>query len=413
MTGPLDGVRVIDLTRMVAGPVSAWYLAALGAEVIRVEQPGGDLTWASPPFVGPDGGHDGPRRPEDLALAPLRRGRGKRNVVLKLRTARGQEILHELVATADVLMENFRVGVLGQLGLDDATLAEQYPRLVVCSITGWGRDGPYRDRPAMDMVVQAVAGLMGKSGFPDGPPMKSGVMIGDHVPALFATIGTLAALHRRDATGRGGRVDVSMLDSLLALMWDEPIDHFRTIGQPERTGNRDSRGSPVGAYATKDGWVAVVCTSDTQWARIATLIGRQDLGGLLHRERKAIGTEIDDAMSTWAGGCTTAEAAAGLETTDAPSGPVQRAWAASEDAHVAATGSLVELRHPDAQTGSGYLGPTLPVRIDGEIVTGAPAEPLGRSTDAVLAEILGYSAADIAELRADGIVGGDPAAPPV
>lgn len=411
MTGPLEGVRVVDVTRMVAGPVAAWYLAALGAEVIRVEQPGGDLTWASPPFVGPDGVHDGPRRPEDIALAPLRRGRGKRNVVLKLRTPRGQEILRELVAASDVLIENFRVGVLAELGLDDATLAEQYPRLVVCSITGWGRDGPYRDRPAMDMVVQAVAGLMGKSGFPDGPPVKSGVMIGDHVPALFATIGTLAALHRRDATGRGGRVDVSMLDALLALMWDEPIDHFRTIGLPERTGNRDSRGSPVGAYATNDGWVAVVCTNDTQWRRIATLIGRPDLAPLAHGQRKARGGEIDDAMSAWAAGCTTTEAAAGLEGTDVPSGPVQRAWAASEDPHVAATGSLVELRHADATTGSGYLGPTLPIRIDGVSATGSPAEPLGASTDAVLAEILGYNADAIAALRAEGIVGADPVSP--
>lgn len=411
MSGPLDGIRVVDLTRMVTGPLAGWYLAALGAEVVRVEQPGGDLTWSSPPFVGPDGVNPGARRPEDLSLATLRRGRGKRSVVVDLHDHRGRELLGRLLGTADVLLENFRVGVLDRLGFDEATLRDRYPRLVVCSITGWGRDGPYRDLPAMDMVVQAVAGFMGKSGFPDGPPVKSGVMIGDHVPSLYAVIGVLAALRRRDATGLGGRVDVAMLDALLALMWDEPIDHFRAAGLPERTGNRDLRATPCGAYATRDGWVALVCTSDEQWQRIAALVGRPDLAHLRHVVRKQHAAEVEQAMADWAAGCTTDEAVAGLAAADAPSGPVRPAWWAAEDPHVAARGTLVPLRHPDAAEPSGYVGPTMPVRIDGEVVGGPPAEPLGRSTRPVLRDLLGLSDAELDALESDGVIAAGPPPP--
>src|SRR5262245_15087408 len=165
---PLEGIRVIDASRIVSGPVCAWLLASLGAEVIRVEAPGGDPTWQSPPWIGPTGVHRGARGERDLGLSPLRRGRGKRSVVLDLKTAGGLDVFGRLLAQSDLLVENFVPGALERLALDDAALERINPRLVHCSITGYGHDGPYANRSSLDLVVQAVSGLLAKTGFPEG-----------------------------------------------------------------------------------------------------------------------------------------------------------------------------------------------------------------------------------------------------
>ncbi|MBW1885168.1 MAG: CoA transferase, partial [Deltaproteobacteria bacterium] len=274
---PLEGIRVLDVTRIVSGPTCCFHLAALGAEVIRVEAPGGDVTWNVPPFVGPEGAHRGERGPRDIALSPLRRGRGKRSVEIDLKCEAGQTLLKRLAARSDVLVENFRPGVMEALGLDYASLEAINPRLVYCSITGYGHDGPYRDRPSVDLVVQAVSGLMAKTGFADGPPTKVGATIGDQVPGIYAALGIVSALRQRDLEGRGQWLDVAMLDSLIALLWDEPIDDFEEQGVPERVGNGDRRGSPIGTYPTSDGWVAVVCVGEKAWERVAALMGREDM----------------------------------------------------------------------------------------------------------------------------------------
>ena len=205
---PLDGVRVLDLSRVVSGPTCCFWLGALGAEVIRVEAPGGDVTWIAPPFVGPDGVHRGVRGPRDVGVSALRKGRGKRSVVLDLKTGGGRAALVRLVEQADVLVENYTPGVMEALDLAYADLAPSNPGLVYCSITGFGPDGPYRDRPSMDLVVQAMSGLMAKTGFPEGPPTKVGATIGDQLPGAFAALGIVAALRRarpRSAAPRPGR----------------------------------------------------------------------------------------------------------------------------------------------------------------------------------------------------------------
>jgi crotonobetainyl-CoA:carnitine CoA-transferase CaiB-like acyl-CoA transferase len=165
----------------------------------------------------------GARGERDLGLSPLRRGRGKRSVVLDLKTGAGLDVFGRLLGVSDVLVENFVPGTLAGLGLDDAALAQRYPRLVHCSITGYGHDGPYADRSSLDLVVQAVSGLMAKTGFPEGPPTKVGATVGDQVPAIYAALGVVAALRQRDRDGRGQKVDVAMLDALVALLWDEPL----------------------------------------------------------------------------------------------------------------------------------------------------------------------------------------------
>jgi crotonobetainyl-CoA:carnitine CoA-transferase CaiB-like acyl-CoA transferase len=404
---PLDGIRVLDVSRVVSGPVCCYFLAALGAEVVRVEAPGGDLTWRVPPFVSPKGVHRGERGPRDLGLSPLRKGRGKRSVVLDLETSGGRDVFRQLAARSDVLVENAVPGVMARRGLDYDDLAPLNPRLVYASITGYGHDGPYRDRPSMDLVVQAMSGLMAKTGFPDGPPTKVGTTVGDQVPSLFAALGILAALRQRDIDGRGQRIDVAMLDALVTLLWDEPLDEFASQGVPERIGNGDPRGAPVGTYATRDGWVAVVLTSNEQWQALAKRMGTTGLAQQYpgFAERAAHREAINDAFAHWCAPQSTDACVDALLGVGVPAGPVKSPYDAPTDPQLLHRGALEALRHPDSDAPSPYLGPVLPLRFSrGELGT-APAEPLGASTDAVLRDLLGIDADALARLREAGALG--------
>ena len=404
---PLDGIRVIDASRIVSGPVCAWLLASLGAEVIRVEAPGGDQTWLAPPWIGPDGVHRGARDERDLGLSPLRRGRGKRSVVLDLKTPAGQGVFRRLLAASDVLVENFVPGALARIDLDDAALEQLAPRLVHCSITGYGHDGPYAGRSSLDLVVQAVSGLMAKTGFPDGPPTKVGATVGDQVPAIYAALGVLAALRQRDRDGRGQKVDVAMLDALVSLLWDEPLDEYARQGVPERVGNTDPRGAPLDAFRTADGWAAVVVTSQRQWQRICELIGRPELAEryatLADRVRET--RAVNDAVAQWCAGRSTDEVVARFLAIEVPVGPVRGAFAALDDPQVHHRGALVPLWHPDRAEATGYVGPAFPVRLSRADTRTAPAEPLGASTETVLRELLGLGDPELAALRASGALG--------
>ena len=217
-------------------------LASLGAEVIRVDPPGGDVTWRIPPWIGPDGDQSISQGPDDIGISYLRKGRGKRSVVLDLGQPLGVDAFRRLAANADVVVENFRPGVMASLGLDYDTLAELNPRLIFASITGFGPDGPDADLASMDLIIQARSGLMAKSGFPDGPPVKAGATVGDQLPAAFCALAVVAALRQRDIDGQGQYIDVSMLDGLVTLLWDEPLDLYRERGFPDRIGNGDPRG---------------------------------------------------------------------------------------------------------------------------------------------------------------------------
>jgi CoA:oxalate CoA-transferase len=403
---PLSGIRVLDATRMVSGPLACQFLAALGAEVVRVEPPGGDKTWITPPFVGPDGVHLGPRGPRDIPLAPLRRGRGKRSVVIDVKHARGRELFLDLVGWADVLVENYRPGAMDGLGLSRATLSARNPALVHCSITGYGHDGPYRERPAMDLVVQAMSGYMAKTGFPDGPPVKSGVMIGDELPAVFAALGVLAALRMRDHDDRGRFVDLSMFDSLINVLWDEPIDHYQDSGLGERFGNHDPRAGPVGAFATSDGYVAMVLTSEEQWAKLCAAMERPDLAHHTGATRRGETLDaINATVGAWCATLTTTAAVTALDACGIPCGPVRPPWVARDDPHVAARGTLERLGHGALAEPTPYLGPRLPFQLDDVDFSTTAAETLGASTDDVLRELCGVSEQELAALRTDGVIG--------
>lgn len=404
---PLEGIRVLDVTRIVSGPVCCWLLASLGAEVIRIDAPGGDSTWRTQPLVGPEGVHRGDWGPQDIGISALRRGRGKRSTVLDLKSEAGLEIFRDLVVKSDVLVENFVPGATHKLGIDYERMQALNPKLVYCSITGYGDAGPYRDRPSMDLVVQAMSGLMAKTGFPDGPPTKVGATVGDQVPALFGALGVLAALQQRERDGLGQHVDIAMLDSLVALLWDEPLDDYEERGIPERIGNSDPRGAPLGVFETVDGQMAMVMTSEAQWQALVGLMERPELLARYPNPRSRFEDRdaVNEIVEAWCAQQGTDELVERCLAIGIPVGPVQSAWSARTDPHLEQRGTLERLRHRDADAASAYLAPVLPVRLSRNETRLSPAEPLGSSTEAVLREVLGCDDARIEALRERGAFG--------
>jgi formyl-CoA transferase len=401
-------VVVLDLGRIVAGPLCTFLLASLGATVIRIDQPGGDVSWKSPPFVGPNGAtNQGPRPDDAISLAHLKRDRGKRSVVLDLETEEGRAILVRLAAQADVLVQNYRPSTLERLGLDYQALAAVNPRLVYCAISGYGLTGPYRDRMAMDIAIQAASGFLARTGFPDGPPVKAGPTVGDQVPAVYAALGILAALRQREQTGLGQLVDVGMFDVVASLVWDEPIELYDEVGLGVRWGNSDPRGGPLNVYRTTDGWVALVVGSDTHWEHICALMDRPDLAvyGATLADRTRHLDELDQVVAAWCLGQDTVALAHALGEAGIPSSPVVDPIELRHDPHVAARGTLADLVHPAApDRPSGYLGTSLPIRLSAFTSAPAPAETLGASTDQVLSELLGLTPSELGGLRSRRVI---------
>ncbi|CAB4755070.1 MAG: CoA transferase [Actinobacteria bacterium] len=404
---PLDGIRVLDVTHIIAGPTCTFWLASLGAEVIRVEQPKGDVTWMTRPFVGPLGESDTQQTPRDIPLSPLRKQRGKRSVRLDLRTQAGADVLRMLARESDVLVENFAPGVMARRGLGYDDLRDTNPRLVYASITGYGSDGPYRDRAAMDPIVQALSGLMAKTGFADGPPTRSGATLGDQVPGIWTALGVLAALRQRDLDGEGQFIDVAMLDALVALMWDEPIDQYEEQGMAERFGNGDPRGAPFDTYAVKDGWVAIAAPATHQWKRLQPLLGGAALDPRWddHHERARNRDIVGAFVTAWTMQFTAGEVCAELDAVGIPAAPVNPPWWARTDPHIAHRGTLERLRHPDLAEPTRWLAPVLPLRFSRTGIDTTPAEPIGTSTEWAMREVLGLDNAQIAALDDAGAFG--------
>ena len=403
---PLEGVRVLDVTRVVSGPVCTWMLASLGAEVIRIDPPGGDVTWRIPPWVGPAGGQSEALGPDDIGISYLRKGRGKRSVVLDLNRPEGAEVFRRLAANVDALVENFRPGVMAALGLDYAALAEVNPRLVYAAITGFGPDGPDADLASMDLIIQGRSGLMAKSGFPEGPPVKAGATVGDQFPAALCALSVVAALRQRDIDGRGQYIDVAMLDGLVAMLWDEPLDHYRRQGLPDRMGNGDPRGI-LDTFATSDGWVTLVITSDAQYERLTEEMDRPDLLALAPTmaERATHRAELCHEVAEWMAARTTEQALERLYAIRVPAGPVTAAADAADDPQIRHRNALVPLHHPHSEEPTGWMGPAFPVKFSRADTDQAPAETLGASTHAVLRDVAGLTATEIAQLQAEGVLG--------
>lgn len=411
MQRPLTGIRVLEFTDFLAGPYCALQLAALGAEVIKVEQPGrGDAVRHHAPFAGPQGLHRTPQTDVDMSLSILKRGAGRRSITLNLKSEHGRQIVRELLDHTDVMVENLRPGSLQRLGLDYASLQADYPRLVYCSISGYGQDGPYSALPAHDPVIQATTGLMSIIGDADSEPTRTGQLyLSDMVAPLFSALSIVSALRQRDLTGRGQYLDASMFDCLTALLWDEPYDYYIQEQQPLRHGNRSARIGPLNTFPTQDGKVVILAASQNQWERLLQAMDRLDLQS---DPRCANGTDryehhafVEGEIAAWTRQLTTSELLERCRQHAVPCGPVQSMDEVMHDPHVQARDILQPLPYPHMEKPTEAVAPRFPVRFSDSDVGGlSPAPPLGADTDRVMQELLNYTPDQIDALRRERII---------
>jgi crotonobetainyl-CoA:carnitine CoA-transferase CaiB-like acyl-CoA transferase len=395
--GPLDGLRVLELSTVLAGPYCAMVLADLGAEVIKVEPPEGDSTRGyGPPWVEADG--------ERVAAYFLSVNRNKRSLRLDLRRPEASEIVERLIGRSDVLIENFRVGGLEGLGFDDARLAELNPRLVHLSITGYGREGPDAAKPGYDFIAQAVGGLMSITGYPDrdsGQPTKVGVAITDIVTGLLGAVGVLAALR----AGIGQRIDISLLESTLAMLINQAQNAFVSGVAPERRGNAHPNIVPYETFATADSDIVIAVGSERQWPRLCHALGLDHLVGdprfVDNDSRVRNRAELRPLLANRLSTATSADWLAALDAADVPSGPVNDVLAAFAQPQALARDMSPTIDHP-------RLGPIrqvgLPYKLAATPASIRSAPPLlGEHANEILSE-LGYSDEAISVMRQTGVV---------
>ncbi|MGQ0548692.1 MAG: CaiB/BaiF CoA transferase family protein [Armatimonadota bacterium] len=395
MPAPLDDLLVVDLTRALAGPYCTLMLGDLGARVIKIETPeGGDDTrgWG-PPFVNGESSYF------------LGINRNKESLTLNLKHSDGQEVLRRLLQRADVLVENFRAGTMNRFGFGYAAVAALNPRLIYASISGFGQDGPYRERAAYDLILQGMGGLMGTTGDEGGPPVKVGVAVTDIAAGMFAAYGIMAALRARDRTGRGQLVDVSMLDSQVAWMTYQAGYYFATGENPKRLGSAHPSLVPYQAFKTRDGYVNVAVGSEPIWSRFVVAIGpshlREDSRFATNPDRVKHRAELIALLEPIFVGRTTREWAEIFERAGVPAGPIYLLSDLFTDPQVRHRQMVVDIDHPRAgrikQTG-------VPMKLSetpGRIATPPPL--LGQHTESILSE-LGYNAEEISSLRTRGAV---------
>jgi crotonobetainyl-CoA:carnitine CoA-transferase CaiB-like acyl-CoA transferase len=396
----LSHIRVLELSRVLAGPWSAQTLADLGADVIKVERPGaGDDTRAwGPPWAG------------DQSAYFLSTNRGKRSITIDFERPEGQELVRKLAAQADVVIENFKVGGLVKYGLDYDSLKAVNPRLVYCSITGFGQTGPYRNRAGYDFMIQGMGGLMSITGQPDGEPgggpVKVGVAVTDIFTGLYATIGIMGALAHRDRTGEGQQVDLALLDVQVAVLANQAMNCLVGGKAPQRLGNAHPNIVPYQAFATRDGYIILAVGNDGQFAKFCTVAGRPDLAKderyATNPARVASRKELVALLEELIRSRDSHDWLSALEEVGVPCGPINDLAAVFEDPQVKARNIHQDLPHP---TQGSVPTVASPIRYSGTPLIHDTAPPtLGQHTDTVLAESLGLGEADIAALREKGVI---------
>lgn len=370
---PLAGIRVVELARVLAGPWCGQLLADLGADVVKVERPGaGDDTrsWG-PPFVTGEGG-------ENLGAAYYHScNRGKSGVAIDIATAAGQAAVRSLIADADVVIENYKVGGLAKYDLDPATLIGDFPRLIVCSITGFGQTGPYAHRAGYDFIIQAMGGAMSLTGEPGGPPQKAGVAYADLLTGIYATIGILASLRRRDVSGVGGHVDMALLDCQVGVLANQAANYLASGVVPRRMGNGHVNVVPYQAFATADGELVIAVGNDSQFRKLCTILGepgwaddaRFATNGARLDNRRVLIPLLAGRIAGW----DTRDFAAALEVEGVPAGPINDLHAVFADPQVQARGMRFR---PEGALVDGLASPIV---IDGErMVAAGGAPPLAK-----------------------------------
>ena len=406
MAGALSHIRVLDLSRILAGPWAGQILADLGADVIKVERPGpGDDTrgWG-PPWIKDDQGQD-----TSVAAYYLCANRNKRSITVDITQPEGQDIVRRLAAQSDVVLENFKLGGLKQYGLDYDSLKAVNSRLVYCSITGFGQDGPYAPRAGYDFLIQGLGGLMSITGRPDGEPgagpMKVGVALTDILTGLYATNAVLAALAWREQSGEGQYIDMALLDVQVACLANQAMNYLATGSNPRRMGNAHPSIVPYQDFTTADGHMILAIGNDGQFARFCEVAGRPELAAdarfATNRARVENRAELIPLLNEITATRTTAEWIAQLEARAVPCGPINGLAEVFADPQVQARGLAVKMPHPEA--GEVPLVAS-PIRLSKTPVEYRRAPPLvGEHTDEILAD-LGVDAAGIAGLRERGVV---------
>jgi crotonobetainyl-CoA:carnitine CoA-transferase CaiB-like acyl-CoA transferase len=404
--GPLSGLRVFDITRVLAGPSCTQMLGDLGADVIKIERPGaGDDTrkWG-PPFLQDAEGHDSSESAYYLSA-----NRNKRSLALDFTTEKGAKLAHELIAKCDIVTENFKVGSLEKHGLDYASLKPLFPRLIYCSVTGFGQTGPYAHRAGYDFVVQGMGGLMSLTGEKDGQPLKVAVGIVDLMCGMYAAVGILAALRHRDATGQGQLVDMALLDTQVAWMSYLAQSTLLTGESPPRLGNSHPNIVPYDVFPTVDGHIILAVGNDGQFQRFCAFAGRPDVAadprfatcGARLANRAVITPLLGEITATQ----TTAHWVDGLDDCAVPCGPINSLPQVFADPQVIARQMVAPMTHPFA---GGTPLPTVasPIKLsETPAVYRRPPPTLGEHSDEVLRELLSLRDDDIAALRAEKIVG--------
>jgi crotonobetainyl-CoA:carnitine CoA-transferase CaiB-like acyl-CoA transferase len=395
--GALQGLRVVDMTRVLAGPFCTMLLADMGAEVIKVEGPGkGDDARDYPPFL----------RGTSAYFANL--NRNKQSIVLDLKDHNARDILIDLVKKSDVLLENFKPGTMEKLGLGYEEVREFNPRIIYASISGFGQYGPYKDRPGYDIIGQAMGGLMSVSGWPDSPPTRTGTAMADIVAGLNACIGILAALKGRERTGVGERIDVALVDSMVSAM-ETLIQIYLVEGRiPQRVGNRYEFIAPYNSFAAKDGWIVIGVGGQEVWKRFCQVIGQEalieDPEFLTNKDRVKNVVRLEEIVTEWTSKQSMDEIVSLLMEASVPCSPILNVEQICKDPHIAvAREMIVEIDHPLGGKMSVVSCPIKFTNMKPTIRSTAPG--YGEHTEQILTDLLGMSKEEYARLRRTGALG--------
>lgn len=407
---PLEGLRVIDLTRALAGPYATLLLAGLGAEVIKIEDPkGGDLARENSPYVGRDGVGIERRHDDDLSVSHLTRARGKHGVSLNLKHPEARTVFADLARTADIVVENFTAGTADRLGVGYDAARAANPRIVYCSLSGFGADQPEGGK-AMDVIIQALSGAMYTSGDADQPPVRMGIPVADMLAPVFAVIGILSAIEQRHRTGEGQHVDISMLGALTSFVAIENWAAMRAVDMPARTGLTVQRLSPFGVFACADGYIALVAVHHKLALGLFEAMGRPELiddPRFATRDGRVANAPVLEALITaWSCMLPVAEVVARLEAQGVPVAPVRHPEEALTDPRVLAREETNAVSHPDYASAVELRTAGIPIRFSAARAGFDPVLPvrIGEHNAQVFAA-LGYDTARIAALAAEGVTG--------
>jgi CoA:oxalate CoA-transferase len=407
---PLEDLTVLDLTTALAGPFATLLLAGLGAKVIKIENPiSGDSCRTNAPYLGSEGATLARRHEDDISISAINRLRNKLGVTLNLKLPEARAVYADLIKKADVVVENFSRGALDRIGVGYGFVQEVNPRVVYCSISGYGNEAAAGSGKAMDTIIQALSGVMMTSGGPGDPPVRVGVPFADMTAPLFGVIGVLAAIHQAQRTGVGQHVDISMLGVMTMMVSGEPFDVLERCGVPQRTGLTVPRLAPFGLYQTRDGYVSICAPMEAIAHALFQAIGRPDLTTdprFSKRDARVLNVaELDAIVGAFTGSRTSAEVIAAMDAWDVPSGEVRNPEEAARDPRVVARGETVPLAHPKYGMVEDVYGMGMPIKFSrAQAGFDAPPPGMGEHNEAVYGGLLGYSTERLEELKTQRVI---------